>query len=74
MDKFVNVEGEPGMVRDTESKAILTTNKNALDAYLKQRESRRSAEETINNLEQRLAQLEKLVLGSNNDSPNKKEG
>lgn len=61
MNKHIKVEGDSSLVRDADSKALLSTDKNRLEAYMKQRERRLADAETINNLQERMANLEKLV-------------
>ena len=47
MGNFVKVEGNPGLVRDMETKAILNNNSSDYENYLRKRDSMLSSQEMI---------------------------
>ena len=47
MGNFVKVEGNPGLVRDMETKAILNNNSSDYENYLRKRDSMLSNQEMI---------------------------
>lgn len=49
------------MVRDTKSKALLSTDRDAIRAYEKRREEVKAQKERINRLEQELADLKAII-------------
>jgi|LauGreDrversion4_2_1035121.scaffolds.fasta_scaffold1537052_2 hypothetical protein len=62
--KYAKVKENPELIRDMDSKAVLNTNLNALQAYKKKREKQQeiqSAVEDINNLRQEVNELKTLM-------------
>ncbi len=55
---YHRVHGEPHLVRDTKSKAILNVNAEALTAYRKQREQRKKLKEMMESHERIKAELD----------------
>lgn len=53
----LRVKGEPSMVRDAQSRALLFTDKGAVEAYRK----KKAQNDEINNLKQEVAELKSLV-------------
>ena len=59
----VKVKGFEGLIRDTQTTAILNTNKEERELYLKRRNRQRENEERLNKLEKDVSALnEKLDL------------
>ena len=71
LPKYIQVEGNPSLVRDTESQAILNTNKDAYEAYKKRREDERRIRNGINEIENikneisEIKEMLKLILNKN---------
>ncbi len=62
--KFAKVKENPELIRDMESKAVLNTNRSALEAYRKKREKQqelKSAIDDINNMKQDINDLKTLM-------------
>jgi hypothetical protein len=62
--KYAKVKENPELIRDMDSKAVLNTNLNALQAYKKKREKQQeiqSAVEDINNMKQDINDLKTLM-------------
>jgi hypothetical protein len=62
--KYAKVKENPELVRDMSSKAVLNTNRTALQAYKKKREKQQeiqSAVDDINNLKQDVNELKTLM-------------
>jgi cell fate (sporulation/competence/biofilm development) regulator YmcA (YheA/YmcA/DUF963 family) len=62
--KYAKVKENPELIRDMDSKAVLNTNLNALQAYKKKREKQQeiqSAVEDINNLRQEVNDIKTLM-------------
>lgn len=49
--KYLKVEGHPGLIRDEKTKAILNTNMNEYEKYLKIKENKEHENNKIKNLE-----------------------
>ena len=62
--KYAKVRENPELVRDMNSKAILNTNRSALESYKKKREKQqelKSAIDDINNMKQDINDLKTLM-------------
>ena len=62
--QFQKIENEPGLIKDTSSKAILYTDNSALSAYKTKRKKAAEMEaklEKINTLEQDVAEIKDLL-------------
>jgi protein subunit release factor A len=62
--KYAKVKENPELIRDMSSKAVLNTNRTALQAYKKKREKQQeiqSAVDDINNLKQDVNELKTLM-------------
>ena len=54
MDKksrYLQIEGNPSLIKDTETKAILNTNTDAYEAFKKRREEERKTRNAINEID-----------------------
>jgi len=56
------VNGEPNLIRDSRSKAILFTNDEQTKEYLRKKQQIESQKTEINTLKQEIAELKTLVL------------
>jgi Tfp pilus assembly protein PilO len=68
MTKYLKVEGNDGLVRDTDTLAILNTNSSEYQKYVAQRESLRIRNEEmarqaaeINNLKEDLSEIKQML-------------
>ena len=68
MAKYLKVEGNAGLVRDTDTLAILNTNSSEYEKYVAQRESLRLRNEEmarqaaeINNLKEDLSEIKQML-------------
>jgi Tfp pilus assembly protein PilO len=68
MTKYLKVEGNDGLVRDTDTLAILNTNSSEYQKYVAQRESLRVRNEEmarqaaeINNLKEDLSEIKQML-------------
>ena len=61
MRKLLPVEGEQSIVRDPSTSAILTVDRSALIRHRRLRESILSKDQQINNLNERLSNLENMI-------------
>jgi hypothetical protein len=69
MGNFVKVEGNPGLVRDMETKAILNNNSSDYENYLRKRDSMLSNQEMISRhteeiteIKQDLSQIKDMLM------------
>tara|TARA_Y100000052_G_C2930229_1_gene73886 strand:+ start:369 stop:578 length:210 start_codon:yes stop_codon:yes gene_type:complete len=58
---YIKVEGRPNLVRDTESGAILNTNRTAVENYYKIREKHRNKDKQIAQMQSDINELKQLV-------------
>ena len=68
MTKFLKVEGNAGLVRDTDTLAILNTNSSEYEKYVAQRESLRLRQDEtnrqateINNIKEDLSEIKQML-------------
>jgi hypothetical protein len=62
--KYAKVKENPELIRDMDSKAVLNTNRSALESYRKKREKQqelKSAIDDINNMKQDINDLKTLM-------------
>jgi NAD(P)H-nitrite reductase large subunit len=52
LPKLIPIEGNPSLVKDTESKAVLNVNVEAYQAYKKRREQERRTRNAINEIDE----------------------
>jgi hypothetical protein len=55
--RYHHIAGEPGLVKDCHTKAILSTDHRALTAYRQQRDERRLIHDRLNSLEARQEEI-----------------
>ena len=58
---YIKVEGRPNLVRDTESGAILNTNRTAVENYYKIREKHEKKDKQIAQMQSDIDELKQLV-------------
>ena len=58
---YIKVEGRPNLVRDTESGAILNTNKGAVENYIMIREKHENKDKQIEQMQSDIDELKQLV-------------
>ena len=58
MSRYVPVKGHPGLVRDTESNALINVDKTAIDRAREKKEAKRKKRQEEMELKQRVASLE----------------
>jgi hypothetical protein len=61
LPRYQPVRGEPGIVKDNITKAVLTNDARALAAYRARRDHDRATDARLNTLEARVAELEAAV-------------
>jgi uncharacterized protein YicC (UPF0701 family) len=69
--ELVKIENEPGYAKDKASKAIVSTDNSALEAYRARRKREQDRLDEINNLKQDVAEIKDLlrqILGSKGQS------
>jgi hypothetical protein len=59
--KEYKIEGEPGLVKDAETKAVLSTDNIGLEAYKLRREQNRLASERLNTLEKDVSDIKHML-------------
>ena len=58
---YLKVDGKPNLVRDTESGAILNTNRTAVENYYKIREKHKNKDKQIAQMQSDIDELKQLV-------------
>ena len=58
----INVEGHPGLVRDTNSGAILNINSNEIEAARERKKLRKQKDQEFENLKNEVSEIKELLL------------
>lgn len=58
----INVEGHPGLVRDTNSGAILNINSNEIQAARERKKIRKQKDQEFENLKNEVSEIKELLL------------
>ena len=58
---LIPVEGENYLYRDTESNAIINTNKSGYESYMAQKEFQENESERLNHLEYEIGEIKSLI-------------
>ena len=58
---LIPVEGENYLYRDTESNAIINTNKSGYESYMAQKEFQQGEKERLDNLESEIGEIKSLL-------------
>lgn len=61
-NNLISVEGNPSLKRDPETNAIVNTNNQGYEEYIRNRENRQSQQEEIASIKQEIAELKSLLL------------
>jgi|SaaInl3SG_22_DNA_1037383.scaffolds.fasta_scaffold156306_2 hypothetical protein len=58
----INVEGHPGLVRDTNSGAILNINSNEIQSARERKQLRKQKDQEFENLKNEVSEIKELLL------------
>jgi hypothetical protein len=59
---LVSVEGNPSLKRDQNTNAIVNTNTQSYEEYIRNRENRQAQQSEIDSIKQEIAELKSLIL------------
>jgi hypothetical protein len=61
-NNLITVEGNPSLKRDPKTNAIVNTNNQGYEEYIRNRESKKSQQEEIESIKTDIAELKSLLL------------
>lgn len=61
-NNLISVEGNPSLKRDPETNAIVNTNNQGYEEYIRNRDNRKSQQDEIESIKEDIAELKSLLL------------
>ena len=62
MKDYIEINGQPGLVRDTNSGAILNINSNEIEAARERKKLRKQKDQEFENLKNEVSEIKELLL------------